>query len=312
MSPPPEAEARDRLDRLYRDHARSVYRCAATRLSPQDAEDVVCEVFVVAWRRITEVPPYELGWLLRVTRNVMANHLRAGSRRAALVRRVDTSADRTFTAGDGSATRWVSEKDSAASVAAPMVGVEEVKHADPAGPEGQTTYWWVSPAAGVYTRFTLPAENWDDVREGTIREQLTAQMADLTAQMEAIRALADQPDVVTSGPEERTVGGRAATCFELSGPGSATPASEAPMWVDGAPGSVDWTRAACFDDETHLPLSDERTEHYLLDGATQPSLSVTTSDYTWHPRDDASLALLEPSVAGLREVSQDEFARLTS
>ncbi|MFB8229884.1 RNA polymerase sigma factor [Cellulosimicrobium sp. NPDC055967] len=88
MSPPPEAEARERLDRLYRDHARSVYRCAATRLSPQDAEDVVCEVFVVAWRRITEVPPYELGWLLRVTRNVMANHLRAGSRRAALARRV--------------------------------------------------------------------------------------------------------------------------------------------------------------------------------------------------------------------------------
>ncbi|MFB8229885.1 hypothetical protein [Cellulosimicrobium sp. NPDC055967] len=225
---------------------------------------------------------------------------------------LDTSADRTFTAGDGSATRWVSEQDSAASVAAPMVGVEEVKHADPAGPEGQMTYWWVSPAAGVYTRFTLPVENWDDIQEGTIREQLTAQMTDLAAQMDAIQALADQPGVVTSGPEARTVGGRAATCFELSGPGSAAPAGEASMWVDGAPGTVDWTRAACFDDETHLPLSDERTEHYLLDGATEPSLSVTTSDYTWHPRDDASLALLEPSVAGLREVSQDEFARLTS
>lgn len=88
MSPPHEAAARERLDRLYRDHARSVYRCAATRLRPQDAEDVVCEVFVVAWRRITEIPEHELGWLLRVTRNVMANHLRAGSRRAALVRRV--------------------------------------------------------------------------------------------------------------------------------------------------------------------------------------------------------------------------------
>ncbi|MBD5785041.1 sigma-70 family RNA polymerase sigma factor [Cellulosimicrobium terreum] len=88
MPPPSAAGARDRLDRLYRDHARSVYRCAATRLRPQDAEDVVCEVYVVAWRRITEIPEHELGWLLRVTRNVMANHLRAGSRRAALVRRV--------------------------------------------------------------------------------------------------------------------------------------------------------------------------------------------------------------------------------
>ncbi|QJW35466.1 hypothetical protein [Cellulosimicrobium protaetiae] len=225
---------------------------------------------------------------------------------------LDTSASREFTAGDGSATRWVSEKDFVASVAAGTVGVEEVKHADPAGPEGQMTYWWVSPAAGVYTRFTLPVENWDDIPSGTIREQLTAQLTELAAQMDAIRALADQPDVVTSGPEARTVGGRPATCFEISGPGSAAPRSETSMWVGDEPGTVDWTRAACFDDETHLPLSDERTEHYFIDGATETSLAVTTSDYTWHPRDDASLALLAPSVEGLREVSQDEFTRLTS
>ncbi|ARU51107.1 hypothetical protein CBR64_05995 [Cellulosimicrobium cellulans] len=225
---------------------------------------------------------------------------------------LDSSADRTFTAGDGSATRWLSEQDFVASVGTSTVGVEEVKHADPAGPEGQMTYWWVSPAAGVYTQFTLPVENWDDIQEGTIREQLTAQMTDLAAQMDAIQALADQPDVVTSGPEARTVGGRPATCFELSGPGSAAPESETSMWVGGEPGTVDWTRAACFDDATHLPLSDERTEHYYIDGATETSLAVTTSEYTWHPRDEASLALLEPSVTGLREVSQDEFTRLTS
>jgi RNA polymerase sigma-70 factor (ECF subfamily) len=88
MTAPPRDVARERLDTLYRAHARAVYRCARTRLGPEDAEDVVCEVFVVAWRRIGEVPEHELGWLLRVTRNVMANHLRAGSRRAALARRV--------------------------------------------------------------------------------------------------------------------------------------------------------------------------------------------------------------------------------
>jgi len=88
MTSPPRDVARERLDTLYRAHARAVYRCARTRLAPADAEDVVCEVFVVAWRRIGEVPDHELGWLLRVTRNVMANHLRAGSRRAALTRRV--------------------------------------------------------------------------------------------------------------------------------------------------------------------------------------------------------------------------------
>ncbi|WP_435737391.1 RNA polymerase sigma factor [Cellulosimicrobium sp. PMB13] len=89
MRPPGVEEARERLDRLYRDHAGAVYRCARVRLGPQDAEDVVCEVFVVAWRRITEVPEHELGWLLRVTRNVLANHLRAGTRRAALANRLE-------------------------------------------------------------------------------------------------------------------------------------------------------------------------------------------------------------------------------
>ncbi len=88
MTSVPVEDAQERLDRLFRDHSETVYRCARQRLAPHDAEDVVCEVFVVAWRRITEIPPHELGWLLRVTRNLMANHLRAGSRRAALANRV--------------------------------------------------------------------------------------------------------------------------------------------------------------------------------------------------------------------------------
>jgi len=88
MTSPPRDRARERLDALYRAHATAVYRCARTRFGPDDADDVVCEVFVIAWRRIGEVPEYELAWLLRVTRNVMANHLRAGSRRAALTQRV--------------------------------------------------------------------------------------------------------------------------------------------------------------------------------------------------------------------------------
>jgi RNA polymerase sigma-70 factor (ECF subfamily) len=88
MKSPPHAAAQERLDALYRAHAQAVYRCARRRFGPADADDVMCEVFVVAWRRIGEIPEHELAWLLRVTRNVMANHLRAGSRRAALARRV--------------------------------------------------------------------------------------------------------------------------------------------------------------------------------------------------------------------------------
>jgi RNA polymerase sigma-70 factor (ECF subfamily) len=95
MKSPPVEEAKERLDRLFRDHARTVYRCARQRLTTQDAEDVVCEVYVVAWRRITEIPQHELGWLLRVTRNLTANHLRAGSRRAALANRLLTTSRTT-------------------------------------------------------------------------------------------------------------------------------------------------------------------------------------------------------------------------
>ncbi|PJI84807.1 RNA polymerase sigma factor [Luteimicrobium subarcticum] len=92
-SPPSVEQARERLDRLYRDHAPAVYRCARTRLAPHDAEDVVCEVFTVAWRRIDVVPEHELGWLLRTTRHVMSNHVRAGLRRRALAVRVATTQD---------------------------------------------------------------------------------------------------------------------------------------------------------------------------------------------------------------------------
>lgn len=84
-------EARAQLDRLFREHSKSVYRCARLRLSPQDAEDVVCEVFIIAWRNLSKIPQYELGWLLRTTRNVMANQARSSARRQALAHRVSTS-----------------------------------------------------------------------------------------------------------------------------------------------------------------------------------------------------------------------------
>src|SRR5690606_13368033 len=53
---------------------------------------------------------------------------------------LDTSVSRDITAGDGSATRWVQEEDSASSAGAGLAGVEEVNHADPARPEGEPTH----------------------------------------------------------------------------------------------------------------------------------------------------------------------------
>lgn len=77
---------------------------AARRTDRETARDVVSQTFLVAWRRIDEVPVDPLAWLLGVARNVLANERRATSRRAALVERVGPAsvvgADPSDTVGD--------------------------------------------------------------------------------------------------------------------------------------------------------------------------------------------------------------------
>ena len=46
------------------------------------AEDAVSEVFMVAWRRLDDMPGEPLPWLLGVARKVLANQRRAAGRRA--------------------------------------------------------------------------------------------------------------------------------------------------------------------------------------------------------------------------------------
>lgn len=70
---------------LFASHARTVYRYARTRLSPADAEDVVAEVFAIAWRKGGGPGPVDSrAWLLGVARRVLANQVRGQRRRTAL------------------------------------------------------------------------------------------------------------------------------------------------------------------------------------------------------------------------------------
>ncbi len=46
------------------------------------AEDAVSETFLIAWRRLDDVPDEALPWLLGVARKVIANQRRAAGRRA--------------------------------------------------------------------------------------------------------------------------------------------------------------------------------------------------------------------------------------
>lgn len=78
----------ERFDRLWRDHAQAVLRYTRRRVVPADVDDVVAETFVVAWRRLDEVPEEALPWLLGVARGVSANAARSVRRRDALASRV--------------------------------------------------------------------------------------------------------------------------------------------------------------------------------------------------------------------------------
>jgi RNA polymerase sigma-70 factor, ECF subfamily len=89
MAGPGDAHDRDardaeRFEKLFRSHHRAV-SAYARRRAPSDAfDDVVASTFLVAWRRLDEVPSDALPWLLAVARNVIATQQRGSRRRGAL------------------------------------------------------------------------------------------------------------------------------------------------------------------------------------------------------------------------------------
>jgi len=86
--------AQVRFSRLYREQGRAVLAYALRRVEDgEDAADVVAETFLVAWRRLGEVPSGEGArlWLYAVARRVIANLHRTERRRTRLGRRLAES-----------------------------------------------------------------------------------------------------------------------------------------------------------------------------------------------------------------------------
>jgi RNA polymerase sigma-70 factor (ECF subfamily) len=81
-------DAQARFDELYREQAGEVRRYVRRRWDTQSADDVVADVFVVAWRRLDDVPEDPLPWLLGVARRVLANRRRGDARDQALRARI--------------------------------------------------------------------------------------------------------------------------------------------------------------------------------------------------------------------------------
>ncbi|MCZ4494414.1 MAG: polymerase sigma factor [Conexibacter sp.] len=73
------------FEELYRATYPRVLAYARSMASPEDADDAVAEAYAIAWRRQRDIPhSAELGWLIGVTRRVLANARRSRRRAGAL------------------------------------------------------------------------------------------------------------------------------------------------------------------------------------------------------------------------------------
>ncbi len=76
-----------RFETMYREHFASLHAYAHRRL-PARADDVVAETFLVAWRRLDDVPADALPWLYGTARRVVSGLRRSSRRQDALAERL--------------------------------------------------------------------------------------------------------------------------------------------------------------------------------------------------------------------------------
>jgi RNA polymerase sigma-70 factor (ECF subfamily) len=80
-----------RFDELYAEYRARIFAYCRTRSrTAADSEDALAEVFLVAWRRLDEIPqgPAARAWLYATARRVTANQLRSARRSASLLERL--------------------------------------------------------------------------------------------------------------------------------------------------------------------------------------------------------------------------------
>jgi RNA polymerase sigma-70 factor (ECF subfamily) len=96
---PPVRQPDDAFDALVRASYDDLLRFAVRRVGSDDAADVLSDVFLIAWRRWTELPDrVDRLWLFGVAGNVIANQRRGELRRRRLALRLVTEAPRAVVA----------------------------------------------------------------------------------------------------------------------------------------------------------------------------------------------------------------------
>lgn len=82
--------AQCRFEAMYERHAKSVLAYFLRRCDSETARDGTAEVFLIAWRRLPDVPEGDgtIRWLYGTARRVLANQRRAQARRGRLLDRI--------------------------------------------------------------------------------------------------------------------------------------------------------------------------------------------------------------------------------
>jgi RNA polymerase sigma factor (sigma-70 family) len=88
-----DPERRLRFETLFAAHHAAVRSYVARRAGGGGVgiDDAVADTFLVAWRRLDDVPDASLPWLLGVARRVLADQRRSADRRRSLVQRLRTA-----------------------------------------------------------------------------------------------------------------------------------------------------------------------------------------------------------------------------
>ena len=77
-----------RFEALFRQAYPPVTRYVTRRVDPDAVQEIVAEVFLIAWRRFDSVPDNALPWLLVTARNLVGNEYRRRARTDRLTQRV--------------------------------------------------------------------------------------------------------------------------------------------------------------------------------------------------------------------------------
>lgn len=80
-----------RLEALFCDYFSAVRSYARRRAPESMVDDVVAETFLVAWRRIDDLPDDVRPWLLGVARKTLSTQLRSARRRSSLVEKLSAA-----------------------------------------------------------------------------------------------------------------------------------------------------------------------------------------------------------------------------